>query len=63
MNGSGIFYIDAPLVMFYLYVFNGLGLLTLLGVCLSFALMGRRTSRKSGLIALGLNALPAPPAP
>lgn len=59
MNGSGIFSIDAPLVMFYLYVFNGMGLLTLLGLCLSVVLMGRRNTRKSGIIALALSALPA----
>ncbi|MDO9588648.1 MAG: hypothetical protein Q8R45_03960 [Brevundimonas sp.] len=59
MNGSGIFSIDAPLVMFYLYVFNGLGLLTLLGICLAVGLMGRHTSRKSGFITLVLSALPA----
>ncbi len=59
MNTSGVFYLDAPLVMFYLYVFNGVGLLTLLGMALAFMLLSQSKSRRLGFIGLGLCTAPA----
>ena len=60
MNSSGIFSFDAPLVMFCLFVFNGVGLLTLLGLILAGVLLLNSNSRRTGIFALALTALPLP---
>lgn len=58
MNGSGVFSIDAPIVLFLVYFFNGGIFLTLGGLVQSVVMLLRPHFRRAGFVALGLVPLP-----